>query len=80
MLFRIAVSPERLAWSPEMFWCATGAEFEMALEGLAGDYKAAPFISREEIRRLAIAHGTKPSLRTNPNAVSLSARQDKAPS
>jgi len=79
MLFRIAVSPERLAWTPETFWNATGAEFEMAMEGLAGDYKAAPFISREEIRRLAVAHGTKPSLRNNPKAVSLSAPQEKAP-
>ncbi|KQY20790.1 hypothetical protein ASD32_05085 [Rhizobium sp. Root483D2] len=77
MLFRIAVSPERLAWLPATFWIATGAELEMALEGLAGDYKAAPFISREEIRRLAVAHGTKPSLRSHPNVVSLSERQQK---
>lgn len=77
MLFRIAVSPERLAWSPAMFWNATASEFEMAMEGLAGDFKAAPFISREEIRRMAIAHGSRPSLKDNPKAVSLSAPQEK---
>jgi hypothetical protein len=42
-------------------------EFEMALEGLSGKMSSAPFISREEVRRLAAEHGVRPSLKANPN-------------
>lgn len=66
MLYRIAVSPQKLGWAPSVFWAATIAEFEMALEGLSGDMRQQPFISREEVRRIAVAHGKKPSLRSDP--------------
>ncbi|MBP1873545.1 hypothetical protein J2Z19_003260 [Ensifer adhaerens] len=61
------MSPKLLGWSPEIFWHATAAEFEMALEGLSGKMSSAPFISREEVRRLAAEHGVRPSLKANPN-------------
>lgn len=69
MLFRIAVSPKGLGWSPATFWSSTAAEFEMGMEGLAGDFKAAPFISREEVRRIAAAYEPRPSIASRPDAV-----------
>jgi hypothetical protein len=57
-----------LGWSPETFWKATAAEFEMTLEGLSGNVRGGPFISREEVRRIAAEHGVRPSLKSNPNA------------
>ncbi|WP_085032257.1 phage tail assembly chaperone [Ensifer aridi] len=57
-----------LGWSPETFWRATAAELEMAMEGLAGNVRGGPFISREEVRRIAAEHGVRPSLKANPNA------------
>ncbi|ATE84660.1 tail assembly chaperone [Sinorhizobium phage phi2LM21] len=65
--FRVATSSKLLGWSPEVFWKATAAEFEMALEGLSGKLSGAPFISREEVRRAAAAYGVRPSLKTHPN-------------
>lgn len=73
MLYRIATSPKLLGWTPPVFWAATMAEFAMALEGLSGDVGQKPFISREEVRRLALAHGKKPSLRTDPRATIMGA-------
>ncbi|WP_421581192.1 phage tail assembly chaperone [Shinella sp. M31] len=67
-MFRVAVSPERLAWTPETFWRSTAAEMNMALEGLAGNFGSSPVISRDEIRRLAAEYGERPSLRAHPNA------------
>ncbi|MDX0630275.1 phage tail assembly chaperone [Sinorhizobium medicae] len=67
-LYRIATNPKMLGWSPEMFWKATAAEFEMTVEGLAGDVRGGPFISREEVRRAAAEHGSRPSLKTIPKA------------
>jgi len=40
---------------------------EMALDGLTGNDRQS-FISREEMRRRALAHGKKRSLRENPQA------------
>ncbi|MDW9823004.1 phage tail assembly chaperone [Sinorhizobium meliloti] len=57
-----------LGWSPETFWKATAAEFEMTVEGLSGNGRGGPFISREEVRRIAAEHGVRPSLKSNPNA------------
>lgn len=48
-----------LGWSPEMFWKATAAEFEMTVEGLSGNVRGGPFISREEVRRIAAEHGVR---------------------
>lgn len=79
MLYRVAVSPERLGWSPSIFWSATLAEFEMALEGLSGDIGQQPFISREEVRRIAVAHGKKRSLRDNPRVTVVGKASDVAP-
>jgi hypothetical protein len=66
MLFRIATSPRRLGWAPATFWKATAAELDMAMEGLTENFKAAPFISREEVRRIAAQHGKRRSLREDP--------------
>jgi hypothetical protein len=68
MLFRIATAPDRLGWTPAVFWAATAAEIEMALEGLHGKFQSQSFISREELRRLAAAHGKKRSLKEDPRA------------
>ena len=57
------MASDRLGWSPYVFWNATAAEFELALEGLQGRFSGGPIVSREEIRRAAIAHGQRPSLR-----------------
>ncbi|RVG87157.1 hypothetical protein CN221_29335 [Sinorhizobium meliloti] len=67
-LYRIATNPKMLGWSPEMFWKATAAEFEMTVEGLSGNVRGGPFISREEVRRAAAEHGVRSSLKSNPNA------------
>lgn len=63
------MSPQRLGWSPSTFWKATIAEMDMALEGLNGNVGTQSTISREEVRRLALAHGKKPSLRNDPRAM-----------
>lgn len=73
MFFRIATAPDRLGWTPETFWRSTAAEMNMALEGLARNFGGQPVISREEMRRRAAEYGTRPSLRTHPNAQTLGA-------
>ncbi|RVG29930.1 phage tail assembly chaperone [Sinorhizobium meliloti] len=67
-LYRLATNPKMLGWSPETFWNATAAEFEMTVEGLSGNVRGRPFISREEVRRIAAEHGVRPSLKSNPKA------------
>ncbi|WP_245423481.1 hypothetical protein [Rhizobium subbaraonis] len=51
-----------------MFWKSTAVELEMALEGLAGKFGTQPFISREEVRRIAASFGKRRSLKENPAA------------
>jgi hypothetical protein len=77
MFFRLAMSPDRLGWTPEVFWKSTAQEFEMATEGLSGRFGSQPAFSREEIRRIAAAHGKRRSLRENPNATILGASVKK---
>ena len=66
-MFRVAVAPERLGWSPAQFWKSTLAEFEMALEGMRGEFRPGPFISRERVTEIARAWGRRKSIRNATN-------------
>lgn len=52
-------------------------ELEMALEGLGGKFGAQPFISREEVRRIAASFGKRRSLKENPAAQVMGANRNR---
>ena len=54
-------------WSPAQFWKSTLAEFEMALEGMRGEFRPGPFISRERVTEIARAWGRRKSIRNATN-------------
>jgi len=74
-MFRLANARDGLGWAPDVFWSATIAEMQLALEGLQGKFASRPIATREELRRLAAAHGQRKSLKTDPRATNWTERK-----
>nr|WP_250811671.1 phage tail assembly chaperone [Neorhizobium tomejilense] len=75
MMFRLVNAPGGLGWPPAVFWSATLVEMQLGLEGQQGKFSSQPFVSREEVRRMAVAHGKRKSLKTDPRATNWSNRK-----
>ncbi|WP_425488334.1 phage tail assembly chaperone [Martelella radicis] len=62
-LFELAVSAERIHWTPATFWAATPSELVMTIAGVTGRSPQTSPVSRTRIREIVADHGPQKSIR-----------------